>query len=174
MKDHRTKGFDISGLHLRDSLPADLEQLVNIDRLCFPEGIAYAKEDFHYLSKKNGSYTVVAEYDQRIVAFAIIVTETTKMHLVTLDVLPSLQGKGIGSLLMNQILNRACLDKIQRVDLEVAEDNPKAISFYRAQGFHTVKRLRKYYPNNKDALVMTGKPKRANLKLDLLSSENSL
>ena len=90
------------------------------------------------------------------------------MHLVTLDVLPSLQGKGIGSLLMNQILNRACLDKIQRVDLEVAEDNPKAISFYRAQGFHTVKRLRKYYPNNKDALVMTGKPKRANFEIGSL------
>jgi ribosomal-protein-alanine N-acetyltransferase len=154
------ESFDISGLNVRDFHPGDLEQLLNIDQLCFPRGIAYTKKDFQRLLEKKGSFTIVAEFNQQIVAFGITLTDTIEkqMHLVTLDVLPSLQGKRIGSLLMNHILNRACLDKLNRIDLEVAEDNPKAIRFYRGQGFQTVQRLKKYYANNRDALLMTRKP----------------
>ena len=134
---------------------------MSIDQLCFPKGMVYTKRDFQRLLEKKGSYTVVAELNEQIVAFGITLTNTAekKMHLVTLDVLPSLQGKRIGSLLMNHIFNCACLDKIKSIDLEVAEDNPKAVRFYRGQGFRTVRRLKKYYVNNRDALLMTRKPK---------------
>lgn len=155
-----SKSFDISGLSLRDFHPRDLRRLVKIDRLCFPKGVAYTEKEFQGLLRKKGSYTVVVELNQRIVAFGITVTDRIKrqMHLVTLDVLPGLQGKRIGSLLMNHILNHACLDKVERVDLEVAEDNSKAIRFYQGQGFQTVKRLKKYYADDKDALLMTRNP----------------
>ena len=169
-----TKSFHISRLGLRDFHPEDLEQLVDIDQICFPEGIAYAKRDFRHFLRKKGSYVVLAEFNHRIVAFGITVTLRNQMHLVTLDVLPDFQGKKIGSLLLNHILNRARLDKIERIDLEVAEDNSKAIRFYRSRGFRAVKRLKEYYANNGDALLMTRNLSKPTSNWILCFSKNSL
>ncbi|MDZ5697662.1 GNAT family N-acetyltransferase [Chelativorans sp. M5D2P16] len=50
-----------------------------------------------------------------------------------LYVLPGLQGRGIGSRLLNEIVE--CYPEARRMRLEVAEGNVRAIAFYRARGF---------------------------------------
>ena len=77
------------------------------------------------------------------------------MHLVTLDILPEWQGKGVGKRLLEHIIGQARRDNIERINLEVAEDNYKAIQFYLNLGFQTVKRLKGYYSEGCHALYMT-------------------
>ena len=151
------KEFDLARLVLRDYQPRDLPELVDIDSRCFAKGIAYTEEEFQRFLKKRRSATCIAEFGTQIVGFAITVTNTKNklMHLVTLDILPEWQGKGVGKWLLQQIMRRARRDNVERINLEVAEDNPKAIQFYRNQGFQTVKRLRSYYSEDCHALSMT-------------------
>lgn len=85
-----------------------------------------------------GSEFLVADDGARIggVAFATAAGETVMLH--QLYVLPELQGRGIGGLLLDEI--ESCFPEAGRVRLEVAEENAKAIAFYLAQGFAEVGR----------------------------------
>ncbi|MDG6925400.1 MAG: GNAT family N-acetyltransferase [Nitrososphaerota archaeon] len=59
--------------------------------------------------------------------------DTETMRLYQLYVLPSQQGRGIGSALMAYAKNS--FPNVKRVALSVAKVNDKAISFYRRRGF---------------------------------------
>jgi [ribosomal protein S18]-alanine N-acetyltransferase len=151
------KEFDLARLVLRDYQPRDLPKLIDIDSHCFAEGIAYTEEDFHRFLKKKGSATLIVEFGTQIIAFAITATSNKNklMHLVTLDILPEWQGKGVGKHILQHMIRRARRDNVETINLEVAENNYKAIQFYLKQGFQTVKRLRGYYSKNCHALFMT-------------------
>lgn len=56
-----------------------------------------------------------------------------------IDILPELQGKGLGRKLMNAFFNK-CLEKgATRVHLGVGRKNGKALSFYQRLGMYTIK-----------------------------------
>jgi ribosomal protein S18 acetylase RimI-like enzyme len=151
------KEFHLARLVLRDYQPRDLPTLIDIDNRCFAKGIAYTREDFQRFLKKKGSTTVIGQFGTQIVGFAIAVASRRNklMHLVTLDILPEWQGKGVGKRLLEHIIGQARRDNIERINLEVAEDNYKAIQFYLNLGFQTVKRLKGYYSEGCHALYMT-------------------
>jgi ribosomal-protein-alanine N-acetyltransferase len=151
------KEFDLARLVLRDYRPRDLPKLIDIDSHCFAEGIAYTEEDFQRFLKKKGSATLIVEFGTQIIGFAITATSSKnmQMHLVTLDILPQWQGKGVGKHILQQMIRRARRSNVERINLEVAENNHKAIQFYLNHGFQTVKRLKGYYSKDCHALLMT-------------------
>jgi [ribosomal protein S18]-alanine N-acetyltransferase len=151
------KEFDLARLVIRDYQPRDLPTLIDIDSHCFAKGIAYTEADFQRFLKKKKSATLIGQFGTQIIGFAITVTSSKNklMHLVTLDILPEWQGKGVGKRLLEHIIRQARRDNVERINLEVAEDNYKAIQFYLNHGFQTVKRLRGYYSEDCHALYMT-------------------
>lgn len=70
------------------------------------------------------------------VAFASLADDGASVMLHQLYVLPSMQGRGIGGLLLDEI--ESCFPEATRVRLEVEEANAGAVSFYAAQGFARV------------------------------------
>ena len=66
-------------------------------------------------------------------AFAVMADDGSTVLLQQLYVLPALQGRGIGGLLLDEV--EGCFPDANRIRVEVEEKNGKAFAFYRAQGF---------------------------------------
>jgi len=64
-------------------------------------------------------------------------------------------GRGIGSVLLGELLRVARERRCAEVFLEVREDNPRARGLYQRRGFEEIGVRRGYYqPSGVDAIVM--------------------
>lgn len=79
-----------------------------------------------------------------VVGFSLFRTVADESELLLIAVLPSEQRSGVGTLLLEDFIDRARKDGANRVHLEVRDGNP-AIEMYRAAGFSPVGRRRNYY-----------------------------
>jgi [ribosomal protein S18]-alanine N-acetyltransferase len=65
------------------------------------------------------------------------------------------KGKGGGSLLMNEFLDRCRMDGVSKVFLDVRQSNTSAINFYQKFGFREVNRSRDFYSDpQEDSIFM--------------------
>ncbi len=81
---------------------------------------------------------------ETVVGFSLVRTVVDESELLLIAVLPSDQGRGVGSLLLDHFIGRAREEGVRRVHLEVRDGNP-AIDMYRAAGFTPIGRRRNYY-----------------------------
>ncbi|MFZ1680301.1 MAG: GNAT family N-acetyltransferase [Rhizobiaceae bacterium] len=89
------------------------------------------------IAQPSGEF-IVADDGRRIVgvAFASATGDGEAMTLHRLYVHPEHLGRGIGGLLMDEMLN--AFPDARRCGLEVAAGNARAVSFYRGYGFEPV------------------------------------
>jgi len=129
------------------------------------------------LSRSDTRYYVVAEFHLEgqddedddepgsgvpvLVGYGGLIAYDDESHVATLGVTKPLQGEGVGSLLLDDLLAEA--DKRSPVVLlEVRADNEAAQHLYRRRGFVEIGRRRGYYqPSGADAVVMKRKRVRA-------------
>ncbi|MDO8529768.1 MAG: GNAT family N-acetyltransferase [bacterium] len=83
----------------------------------------------------------IAEENGEKVGLATIFVENDEIELVTIDSLK--QGKGIGKVLLDEVINTAKERKLKRLWLITTNDNLNALKFYQKNEFHLVK----IYPN---------------------------
>ena len=139
-------------MKVRDYLPGDFATLCEIDRKCFPPGIAYSPEDIEIALLEPGSFVLVGAEGPRIGGFILARRERGgRAHIITIDVLKEQRRSGLGTLLLNEAHRRL---GNARVILEVAVDNPAAIAFYQKHGYTSLRRLKKYYLDRDDAWQM--------------------
>ena len=86
------------------------------------------------LTRPNSEF-LVADDGKRIggVAFAESVDGGGSVVLKQLYVFPSLQGRGIGGMLLDEVIDS--FPEARAIRLEVEEQNTRAIAFYEANGF---------------------------------------
>ncbi|MFD1983237.1 GNAT family N-acetyltransferase [Mesorhizobium newzealandense] len=84
---------------------------------------------------KPVSEFLVADDGKRIggVAFAESIDSGKQVVLKQLYVLPDLQGRGIGGMLLDEVIES--FPEARAIRLEVEEQNTRAIAFYEANGF---------------------------------------
>ncbi|MBX9450382.1 MAG: GNAT family N-acetyltransferase [Mesorhizobium sp.] len=114
------------------------------DAIYGPERVTAITDDWHSIPSlearliRPNSEFLVADDGERIggMAFASAADEGKTVMLHQLYVQPGCQGRGIGSLLLDEI--ESCFPDADKVRLEVEEANAKAVAFYVAQGFAKV------------------------------------
>jgi ribosomal-protein-alanine N-acetyltransferase len=142
-------------LRIRDFHPKDLKTLHEIDRICFPEDMAFTRRDLLYYLGQEGSVARIAEVSGVVAGFILGRMENgRKGHIFTLDVVPAKRRRGIGFSLMedfHRILER---NKIHGVILEVGTENIAAQSLYKKLHYRFIGILPGYYNGNADAYRM--------------------
>lgn len=110
------------------------------------------KPDFDLSKNYNSNVEKIYVYEQenKIIGFIQILNSFNDIDIVNISVDINKQNQGIGSLLVNYIVDNL---KPNKMMLEVRESNLKAISFYQHLGFKEIHRRKKYY-NNEDAIIM--------------------
>ena len=150
----------------------DLQAITHIERACF-HGNAWTPQDLR--KQFDHKFAVMTVFDGEKVTSTSTSTSTSdssnavgfllswqtgnEVQLMRLCVEPEWQGKGIGSLLVNELLHNAstCLSEDEPkevITLEVRESNAKARAFYEKFGFNQIALRKKYYSDGENAILM--------------------
>jgi [ribosomal protein S18]-alanine N-acetyltransferase len=135
------------------STEADLDSVVEIERLCFPA--PWARQAFVDELARPWAHLEVLRQRTRVVAFCNYWMVADEVHILNLAVHPDERRHGHGARLVRHILAEARRGKARVVSLEVRVSNHGAQGLYRSFGFREVGSRPKYYADNgEDALLM--------------------
>jgi ribosomal-protein-alanine N-acetyltransferase len=130
---------------------ADLPQVVAIERRAFTTPWSLAMFVLE-LSKPSG-ICLAAEVERELVGYLVCSRYDTVWHLMNIAVEPDRRRRGIGSALLQALLERVGDDA--QVTLEVRRSNQGAVVLYEQFGFRSVGVRRRYYADNgEDAVIM--------------------
>lgn len=79
--------------------------------------------------------------EDEIVAVALLAKREKRGWIGGVGVIPEFRGKGIGRLIMQEILHVATTDGLEAVELEVIEGNIAAYNLYLSLGFQALRKL---------------------------------
>ena len=139
-------------MKVREATITDLQKIVEVESLCFPEETAFPPGMFAYLIKY--AMTLAAFDDSRMAGFIIGYASGDIGFIYTLDVHPDYRRKGLGSLLIRALEEGLSSQGAVRIRLEAAAKNPAALELYRKAGYHEKELLRNYYGKGKNAVRM--------------------
>ncbi|MDD3383399.1 MAG: ribosomal protein S18-alanine N-acetyltransferase [Bacilli bacterium] len=100
------------------------------------------------------AYLFVLENNNEIIGYSgvWIVADTATITKVTVS--KEYQGKGLGDILIEDLINRVKSVKCAYVSLEVRVSNTKAFNLYKKYAFKQVAVRKKYYNDGEDAYAM--------------------
>ncbi len=133
----------------------DFEVLFLIDQICFPADIAFSQVEMHFYLNHPDSIAWVAEGSPSILGFILArITNRSRAHILTLDVVPEMRKLRIGTALMNRLHLDLEERKIAVSVLEVGVGNMPAQRLYEKLGYGYVGTLAGYYRGREDAYRM--------------------
>lgn len=137
----RDRGGLVVGSHLRPTRRGDLEAVVSFEEaMDTRQFLGQGGIDWHTaaLTDDDIEHWVLVDRLDRVVAFGILagLRVGTVVEIRRMVVAPEGRGQGLGRLLVRRLLEHALASPaVQRVWLDVSEDNTRARSLYRTVGF---------------------------------------
>lgn len=106
------------------------------------------------LESENSKY-IVAKENENVVGFAGIILLPDNAEITNIVTKKSERKKGIGSLLLEKLIEMAKNEKKENISLEVNENNFSARNLYEKYKFEIVGMRKKYYNGKDNAIIMT-------------------
>jgi ribosomal-protein-alanine N-acetyltransferase len=147
-------------VRLRDLEWTDLARLAELEQELFADDAWSEATWWSELgARPRRDYVVAVSADGRpagtIVGYAGLDVSGDVADVMTVATAPAAQGRGIGRLLLDELVRRAVTHGVEAVLLEVRADNDAARRLYDRAGFEVISVRRRYYqPGDVDALVM--------------------
>lgn len=141
----------------------DVERLLPLERELFGAD-AWSAETWwgelaHVGDRGACRWYVVAEHGESVVGYAGVSVNGSDADVMTIAVAPERQGTGLGSLLLDALLDTARERDATQLLLEVRADNVAAQRLYAKRGFEQIARRRGYYGDT-DGIIMRLRPLR--------------
>jgi [ribosomal protein S18]-alanine N-acetyltransferase len=147
----------VSTMRLREMSLDDMPSVMALERELFPED-AWTPDMFTTDLSEPGArsrYLVAVDEGVLIGYAGMLFTGGPEADVLTLAVSPVRWGGGIGTALLEALLDQARERACSEVFLEVRADNPRARGLYLRHGFVEVGVRKAYYqPSGTDAIVM--------------------
>lgn len=132
------------GLHVEPARSEDAEAMARLHAQGFYRG--WPREDFAaFLAEASTPAYVACDARRRVAGFALLRVGADEAELISIAVDPKWRGKGIGAALMRAALDDLRTTPARRLFLEVAIDNPAAVSLYKRLRFAEIGRREAYY-----------------------------
>lgn len=132
-----------------------VEELVELERKCFkdPWSATMFSGD---LQSEFTYYFGIFNKDGMLVGYAGMWVSVDVGEITNVAVHPDYRRQGIASLLINNLIDVCRINNLSSINLEVRENNCKAISLYNKLGFEKVGLRKNYYKNpTENAVLMT-------------------
>lgn len=107
------------------------------------------------LMGQNKTY-IVAKKNEEIVGFAGFMQNFSEVEIMNIVVKKNCRGRGIGKILLQEIIENAKNHDVQEIFLEVNENNKIARCLYQNMGFAELGKRKNYY-KQESAIVMLKK-----------------
>lgn len=143
---------------LRPMLESDIERIVPIETELFAGDPPWSADQFR--SELEGVpatrwYTVAEDESGQLAGYAGLREVDGTADIQTIAVVPVHQRRGLGTTLLDALIDEARRRRARDVLLDVRADNDPAISFYKRHGFERIARRRGYYAAGRiDGLVL--------------------
>lgn len=129
-----------------------LRQMAQIEREAFDQ--PWSERMFIPEVEDENAYYLVGVRGDEVICYGGFHKVLDEAHITNIAVRADFRGRGIGTLLMSELISRARMLGVKYMTLEVRDGNEPAIRLYQSFGF-TVEGIRKrYYNNTHDALIM--------------------
>ena len=140
---------------VREATRADVPAVVDLELESFPTD-AWTADYLTYTVDGEMPTTrlLVAEVDGVVVAHAIVSIVFEVAELQRIAVATDLRRRGIAGALLGGVVALACGEGVERMLLEVREENAGALAFYERAGFTEIDRRPRYYRDGSAAIVM--------------------
>ncbi len=138
----------------RDMTPEDVPEVGVLERLSF--STPWSEDSFisELLYNQLASYFVL-EYKGHVIAYGGLWVIAGEGHITNIAVHPGCRGKGLGRLLVANMLASGEAKGCEKFTLEVRPANTPALRLYESMGFKSVGIRPKYYQDTgEDALIM--------------------
>jgi ribosomal-protein-alanine N-acetyltransferase len=134
-------------------IPADLDQVMAIERASFP--FPWSTRFFLEELRVECARSLVVEIGTRVVGYVLFWLLPDEIDVHNVAVHSEFRRRGIGRVLLQQVVEQGRERQLSQVTLEVRESNIPAQMLYRSMGFtHTGVRKGYYADNGEDALIM--------------------
>lgn len=135
----------------------DIDQLVELERSLFADDAWSERTWWSELAgRPRRAYWVAVAEDATgpLLGYAGIDRGRDVADVMTIATAPAAQGRGVGRMLLAQLVTGAEDGGAEALMLEVRADNGRARDLYVRNGFDEINRRRGYYPGGVDALIM--------------------
>jgi ribosomal-protein-alanine N-acetyltransferase len=140
-------------VHIRWMIRRDMPEVMGIEAESFE--FPWSEEDFIRCLRQRNCIGMVAEYEDRVVAFMIYELHKTKIHVLNFAVAAERRRQGVGSQMIAKLVAKLSSQRRTRLVLEVRETNLAAQVFFRSNGFRAISVLRGFYDDTpEDAYAM--------------------
>ena len=128
----------------------DLPKVIELERKCFENLLAYSPDQLKYLITKANSNCLGECNSETLRGFIIVLYKkgTKIAGIETLNVDPKYHGNGIGYKLLNAAESDMSTEGIKKIRLEVSTGNLNAIKLYKKFGFKKEEYLKRTSNNN--------------------------
>lgn len=146
-----------SPFHLRPMRLTDLEAVLEIEAVSFPRPTQISAFERELTQNQWARYQVleITNRQMLLVGYAGYWFLGDEVHISTIATHPNWRGKGLGELLLVNLLHLGLAEKAEAATLEVRRSNEVAQKLYEKYRFEYVGERRRYYRNGEDALLMT-------------------
>jgi ribosomal-protein-alanine N-acetyltransferase len=152
----------VQEIHIRQARKEDLKLIHAIETTIYPSPWTF--NFFRIVLHMNKNMFFVASLDEKIIGYVIGKIENTrekhelkkKGHIMNIAVSKEFQGKGIGTILLDEIESRFIEQDVFISYLEVRESNKRAQKIYEKRGYDYIKLLEKYY-GDENGFIMSKK-----------------
>jgi len=134
-----------------------IDEVMSLERQLFPVDAWTVEQFWAELAQPTRSY-VLAIQDDAVLGYAGLFALAPEADVQTIAVSPKAQGRGIGGLLLEELIDQARAQGCTQLVLEVRSDNEAALAMYTRRGFEQLSTRRDYYAPGVDAHVMRLQP----------------
>ncbi len=134
-------------------MPSDLDDVQEIERLCFPTPWSRAAflNEIHF----EKSVFKTLKMETRLIGYGGFWIVLDEIHISNIAIHPTYQRQGFGRMLLAHLLEEAVARGASQASLEVRRLNMAAQKLYRGFGFRVVTVRKNYYADTReDALIM--------------------
>ncbi|MFN7086324.1 MAG: ribosomal protein S18-alanine N-acetyltransferase [Burkholderiales bacterium] len=132
----------------------DLDAVTEIENAIYP--YPWTRGNFSD-SLAAGYHCWIVEDGGAIIGYCVVMIAAGEAHLLNLSIAPGWQRRGLGSALLQFVIDLARNHMAEKIYLEVRPSNRAARALYGRAGFAEIGLRRAYYPaaaGREDALVM--------------------
>ncbi|MCI5700445.1 MAG: ribosomal protein S18-alanine N-acetyltransferase [Lachnospiraceae bacterium] len=141
---------------IREMTFEDLDQVMIIERENF--SVPWTEEGFFTYLLRMDALFLVAEEADRVLGYCGVIMAADEGDITNVSVKKDCQGRGIGSALVTELIQRTGQAGINTLFLEVRAGNRTALSLYEKMGFEHMGIRKGYYTNpTEDAVTMNRK-----------------
>jgi [ribosomal protein S18]-alanine N-acetyltransferase len=147
---------------LRAMSLSDIESVMAIEQTAFPTPWRASAYEYEVAHNRLAHYQVLqaalGDRPSRLIGYAGYWLLGSEAHVSTIALDQDWRGRGLGQLLLLNLLFLAMGEQASMVTLEVRRSNLVAQAVYQKFRFEIVGERKRYYQGKEDALLMTAEP----------------